>query len=70
MARKSKNKSVSKSLIIICVITGMATLVLRIINRRLQIAEVGDVKGLVGSDFTLCLIILVGIWVLNQLNKK
>lgn len=70
MAKKSKKKSVSKSLIIICLITGVATFVLRIINRRMQIAELGDVIGLVGTAFTVCLIILIAVWVLNYMSKK
>ena len=69
MAKKRK-KSISKTLIIICVITGIATLVLRIINSRLQITEVGEIIGLVGTAFTVILVILIGIWVLNQINKK
>lgn len=69
MAKKRK-KSISKTLIIICVITGIATLVLRIINSRLQITEVGEIIGLVGTAFTVSLVILIGIWVLNQINKK
>lgn len=59
--RKSGN-GVNKLLLIICIISGIATLVLRMANRRLKIAELGEVSGICGTVFVICLLVLVGIW--------
>jgi flagellar biogenesis protein FliO len=73
--RKRKSKSTARSpfirpLVITAVITGLATLILRIVNRRLKISELSEIAGICGTVFVVCLLILVGIWVVKYLNKR
>lgn len=70
--RQSKNKAgfnFTRTLIIITIITGLAALVIRMLNRRLKIEELGEIAGICGTIFVVCLLILVGIWVLKNYKK-
>lgn len=67
--RKSHN-NINRMLLLTCIIAGIATLVLRMINRRLNIQELGEVAGICGTLFVVCLLILVGTWVVKYLNKR
>ena len=71
MAKKRKKKHlIPRSLLIICVITGIATLILRMLNRKLAIPEIGEISGYTGTAFAVSLLIIVGIWLVNVINKK
>jgi hypothetical protein len=70
MAKKRKKTSVPKTLFLICIITGIATIVLRMLNRRLQVFELDEVAGYTGTAFAISLILIIGIWLVNQVNKK
>jgi len=68
MARKKK-RTIPKTLLLICIITGIATLILHIANRRLQISELDEIAGYVGTAFVISLIIILGIYIVKLVNK-
>ena len=70
MAKKNKKTGIPKLLIILLIITGICTLTLNILNRRLQITELKKVAGLFGTVFTIILLIIVGIWLVNYVKKR
>ncbi len=70
MARKKKKTGFSSPLLLICIISGIATLVLRMVNRRLQISELGEVAGYAGTAFVVTLLIIIGIWVVRVINRR
>lgn len=70
MARKKRGPRIPGSVISICIISGIAALVLRMIDRRLQVPELGEVAGIAGAVCAICLLIMIGIWLVNSLNKK
>jgi hypothetical protein len=70
MARKKQQQTaIPKFLILTCIITCVATLVLRILNRRLRIPELGEIAGYIGSAFVISLLIIAAIFVVNEVNK-
>ena len=70
MVKKRKKRLIPKTLILFCIITGIATLVLRMLNRKLQVPELGEINGYIGTAFAISLIIIIGIWVVNVINKR
>ncbi len=70
MAKRRKKIGISKTLILVCIVTGIAVLILRIINRKLQIAELNEFSAYVGTAFAVSIIIIIGIWIVNLVNKK
>jgi hypothetical protein len=40
------------------------------LNRRLQVPELGEIAGYAGTAFAISLLLIIGIWILNQVNKK
>lgn len=69
MAKKRKTTNISKKLLLICIITGITVLVMNILNRRLQLAELSEITGYVGTAFVISLVILIGIVLFNQAKK-
>jgi len=70
MAKRKRKPLIPKTLLIICIITGIATLVLRMLNRRLMVMELGELTNYIGAAFAITLIIIIGIWVVHIVNKK
>ncbi len=70
MARRRKKSSIPRILILILIITGIATLILRMLGRRLQVVELGEIAGYVGTAFAISLLIIIGILVVNLINRK
>ncbi len=71
MPKKRKSAiSLPRPLLLICIITGIAALVLRMLNRRLQVTELGEVAGWAGTAFGISLLIIIGIWIVNYINRK
>lgn len=70
MKKRRKKNSFQKKLLIICIITGIATLILRILNRQLQIPELSELAGYAATAFIVSLIIIAGIWVVKYVNKN
>jgi hypothetical protein len=70
MAKRRKKIGISKTLILSCIISGIAVLILRIINRRLEISELGELSSYIGTAFAVSLMIIIGILVVNMVNKK
>ena len=70
MPKKTKKTLIPKPLIISCIITGLATVILRMLNRKLQIQEIAEINGYIGTVFAISLIIIIGIWVVNVVNKR
>ena len=68
--KKAKKILIPKALLLPLIITGIATLILQILNRRLKLPELGEIMGYVGTVFVISLIIMIGILLVNQVNKK
>jgi len=71
MAKKKQKKGlIPKALLLTCIISGVATLVLRMLNHRLHIAELGEINGWVGTAFAISLVIIIGIVIADQVNSN
>ena len=70
MAKKRKKNLIPKALVLCCIITGLATLILRMLNRKLQVAELGEINSYIGTAFAISLLIIIGIWIVHVVNKK
>jgi hypothetical protein len=70
VAKKKKKLIIPKILLLICIISGIAVLVLRLLNRQMQVPELGVIAGYAGTAFAISVIIIIGIWVVNFVNKK
>lgn len=70
MARKKKKTVVPKILILICVIAGIVTIILQMLNRRIRVQELGEIEGYSGTAFAISLLIIIGLLVVSQINKK
>ncbi|MBI3232980.1 MAG: hypothetical protein HYZ42_02895 [Bacteroidetes bacterium] len=70
MAKKRKKVLIPKLLLICMIISGIAAVVLRMLNRRLQVPEIGEIAGYAGTAFAISLILMIGLWIINQVNKK
>jgi hypothetical protein len=71
MASKQKrHPTIPRFLILVCIITGIATLVLKMANNRLKVPELGEVAGWAGTAFVISLLIIIGIVVVRHINKK
>jgi len=68
--KKQKTIAIPRLLLLTCVITGIATLVLQMANRRMKITELGEIAGYVGTVFVICLLIIIGIFAVRYVNKK
>lgn len=70
MAKKKRKIIIPRLLLLICIISGVATLVIRILNRRLQIPELGELAGYAGMTFAISFIIIIGIWLVTLVNNN
>jgi hypothetical protein len=71
MAKKRKRSIfLPRPLLLICIIAGIATLVLNMANGRMKVKELGEVAGWTGTAFVISLLIIIGIWVVNYINKR
>jgi hypothetical protein len=68
--KRKRSITLPRPLILISVITGIATLILNMVNNRLKVKELGEVAGWAGTAFVISLLIIIGIWVVNYINKK
>jgi hypothetical protein len=68
--KRKKSPTVPRLLVLICIITGIAVLVLRMANNRLKIPELGEIGGYTGTAFVICLVIIIGIYVVRYVNRK
>lgn len=65
--RKTGN-NFNKPLLVTAITSGTATLVIRLLNRRLKIPELGEIAGICGTVMVICLILLIGIWVVKRIK--
>ena len=70
MAKKKKKTLIPKTLLLVCIITGIATLLIRMLNRKLKVPELDEINGYIGTAFAISLLIIIGIWIVNMVNKK
>ena len=71
MAKKKHKKTpVPKALLITCIISGVATLVLRMLNQKLRIPELGEINSYAGTTFVITIVIIGGILLVNQVNAQ
>lgn len=70
MAKKRKKNLIPKTLLLFCIVSGVATLVLRMLNRKLQVSELSEISSYIGTAFAISLLVIIGIWVVNLVNKK
>jgi hypothetical protein len=70
MVKRKKKVLIPRFLLVCLIISGIAALVLRMLNRRLQVPELGEIAGYAGTAFAISLLLIIGIWILNQVNKK
>ncbi len=70
MSKKRKNTTTYKPLLLFCLIAGIATLVLRMLNRRMQVPELGEIAGYTGTAFAIALVLIIGIWLIAFISKK
>jgi hypothetical protein len=68
--KRKKTISLPRPLLLICFIMGIATLVLNMANNRLKVKELGEVAGYAGTAFVISLLFIIGIWVVNYINRK
>jgi hypothetical protein len=70
MTKKKSKTAISKTLISVCIIAGIATIALRMLSARLKLPELGEIASYTGTVFAISLIIIIGIWIVIQINKK
>ena len=70
MAKRKKRALIPKLLILTCLISGLGTLVINMVNGRMQVSELGEIAELTGTAFAISLLIIIGIWLVNMINKK
>jgi hypothetical protein len=68
--KRKKSPAIPRWLILACIITGIATLVLKMANNRLKIPELAEVAAYAGTAFVISLLIIIGIFVVRHINKK
>jgi nitrate/nitrite transporter NarK len=69
MARKKKKAGFTNTLIFILLLSAIATLILRMANQRLQIAELGELAGYAGTIFVIALLLLVGGFLIRHFRS-
>lgn len=70
MAKKKKVKGVPKILIVACVVFGITTLVLGILNRKFQLLVFSEIAGYTGTFFVASLVIVIGIMMIQYVRKN
>ncbi|HTL10634.1 MAG TPA: hypothetical protein VL307_20310 [Chitinophagaceae bacterium] len=70
MAKKKQQNSIPPSLWITCIVTGIAYIVLRLLNRQLHIPELGIINSYIGTAFAIAIVIIIGILLVKQVNAQ
>lgn len=70
MSRKRKKTIVPKFLIKICIGFGITMIIVGILNSFLGISLLNKLNGFIGAIFTISIISIMGLWLINQINKK
>jgi len=70
MAKKKQERTIPSALLITCIVTGIATIVLRLLNRQLHIPELSIITSYIGTAFTISLVIIIGIFLVKQVNAQ
>jgi hypothetical protein len=68
--RKRTPTAIPRLLILACIVSAIAALVLQMANKRLKIAELGEIAGWAGTAFVISLLIIIGIFMVRHINSK
>lgn len=68
--KRKKSPAIPRWLLLTCIISGIATLILKMANNRLKIPELGEVAGWAGTAFVISLLLIICIFAVRHVNKK
>jgi protein-S-isoprenylcysteine O-methyltransferase Ste14 len=70
MAKRKKSAQIPRILILLLILSGVTTIILKMIARKMQVAELNEIAGYAGTVFAVSLLIIILIWTIREVNKR